>query len=367
MSNLTIKCPHCGIEINLTDAVEAELRQSFEEETKNRIQSEFELEKKDLQNQLTEQKRQLAESQQNELDLRKRERELKNRQERINIELEESLDKERQVIASETRNLVEASFRFKLDEKEKKLADVTKELDEVRKKADQSSQQTQGEVAELNLEATLKRIFPYDLIEPVKKGVAGADILQKVCTANGQLCGIIIWESKNTKNWSDRWLSKLKEDQLTAKAELAVLVSVALPEDITNFANIDGIWVTGFSYVVGLATALHEHILQIGKVRTFMEGKDDKIELLYHYLSGPEFRQRIEMLVTTFISMKKDLEKEKMSIQALWTKREKGIEKVTMNIAGMYGDMQGIAGAALPTISQLELPESNEHLINDAP
>jgi hypothetical protein len=362
MSNLTITCPQCGKEISLNEAVEGELRQGLEEETKKRVENKFVLQINDLNQQISEKESLLLTAQKNELDLRKRQRELDEKMQHFDLELERKLAEERQAIAADARNKVEDSYRFKLQESQKKLDDMTREIEELKRKAEQGSQQTQGEVAELDLEKTLVRIFPCDQIEPVKKGVGGADILQKVCMANGQYCGTIIWESKNTKNWNERWLSKLKEDQLTAKAEMAVLVSSVLPEDVVNFDCIEGIWVTGFAYVIGLATALREHVVQVAKTRLSSEGKDEKIEMLYRYLAGSEFKQRIELLVNTFTALKDDLEKEKKSMQAMWSKREKSLEKVVMNIAGMYGDMQGIIGSALPTIAALELPESTSEV-----
>ena len=182
-------------------------------------------------------------------------------------------------------------------------------------------------------------------------------ILQRVKTRDGQLCGIIVWEIKNTKNWNDRWISKLKEDQFTSKADLAVLVSAVLPEDVPHFSNIENIWVSGFPYALSLGSALREHLVQVARARRSLEGKDEKIEIVYRYLSGIEFRQRIELMVKTYQEMKTDLDKERTAMTKLWNQREKSLDRVMLNVAGMYGDLQGIIGAALPNIQALELPE----------
>jgi hypothetical protein len=167
---------------------------------------------------------------------------------------------------------------------------------------------------------------------------------------------LLTWESKNTKAWSDSWLGKLKDDQRVMKAEIAVLASMVLPKGVAHFANIDGVWVTDFSTVIGVASALRVNLIQIAMIRIAAEGKSEKMEMLYSYLSGTEFRQKVEAIVESFVSMKEDLEREKRAMETTWSKRDKQIQKVIQNVARMYGDMQGIIGATLPKIEHLELP-----------
>ncbi len=311
----------------------------------------------DLKQQLSSNANDLTKAHTTELKLRQEKRELEGKIENQELEIERRIDEERKQIAKNAREKIEAEYRLKLSEKDTQLERVIMELDAAKKKAEQGSQQLQGEIAELDLEDILSSSFPYDLVEPVGKGVKGADILHSVRTPDGQLCGIIIWESKNTKNWNDRWLSKLKEDQLEAKADLAVLITSILPDYVANFDCVDGIWVGGFPYVSGLAAVLRESLIQVTKARRSVQGKDEKIELLYQYLSGPEFKQRVEMIVNTFMAMKNDLDKEKLAMTRSWSQREKCIEKVINSVAGMYGDLQGIIGALLPSIPVLEIPE----------
>ena len=198
--------------------------------------------------------------------------------------------------------------------------------------------------------------FPFDLIEPVNPGIKGADVLQKVHSPTGQECGTLVWESKNTKNWNDKWISKLKDDQRQIKAAAAILVSVVLPDVISHFGSVEGVWVTDFHSAVGVATILRESLIQVSVARHAAEGKNEKMEMLYSYLSGTDFKQRVEPIVKSFIAMRDDLEREKRAMESAWSKREKQIQKVVRSVAGMYGDMQGIIGGTLPKIDYLELP-----------
>ena len=226
---------------------------------------------------------------------------------------------------------------------------------------EQGSQQTQGEVLELELEALLKREFPFDDIEPVSKGVRGGDILQMVKTQSGRVCGKILWEIKRTKAWSDSWIQKLKDDQRDAKAGLAVLVSEALPQGFHHFRQMDGgVWVSDVPSVVSLAIALRVVLVQVASAREFEIGKKEKMELVYTYLTGPEFKNRVSAIVEAFRAMHEDLESEKRAMQRIWERRTKQIEKVISNTSGMYGDLEGLAGNALPSIKILELPGDAE-------
>jgi hypothetical protein len=360
METMTIVCPNCGTNIDLTKAIQDELMSAIKADALEEAQKTNLLEIEDLRQQLDSNKNQLSEARKNELKLRQRQRDLDEKIENQELEIERRIDEERKQIAKDARDKIEGEYKSKLTEKDIQLERVVAELDAAKKKAEQGSQQLQGEVAELDLEALLRSNFLYDLIEPVGKGIRGADILQRVCTQDGQIRGAILWESKNTKNWNDRWLSKLKEDQMEAKADVAVIVSAAMPPDVENFACVNGVWVTASTYILGLTSILREGLIQVAKARRSVEGKDEKIELLYHYLSGPEFKQRVEMIAETYMMMRRDLDKEKAAIMRSWSRREKSIDNVLKSVSGMYGDLQAIIGALLPSIELLELPESVE-------
>ena len=186
--------------------------------------------------------------------------------------------------------------------------------------------------------------FPLDSIEPVPKGEYGGDVLHRVIGPLGQSCGTILWESKRTKSWSDGWLVKLREDQRAAKAEIAVIVSQTLPKGVETFELIDGVWVTHPRAAIPVAVTLRHTLIEIASARQASEGQQTKMEMVYQYLTGPRFRQRVQAIVEAFSSMQEDLDKEKKAITKQWAKREEQIDRVMQATVGMYGDLQGIAG-----------------------
>ena len=243
-----------------------------------------------------------------------------------------------------------------MKEKEETITAMQKQIEDLKRRAEQGSQQLQGEVQELELENLLRAKFPFDTIEPVPKGEFGGDALQRVVSPGGQPSGTILWESKRTKNWSDGWLVKLREDQRTAKADVAVLVTQVLPKGVESFDVVDGVWVTSPRAVLPVATVLRHTLLQVSMARQATEGQQTKTEMIYQYLTGPRFRHRVEAIVEAFSTMQEDLDKERKAIMKQWAKREEQIERVMGATVGMYGDLQGIAGKSLQEIEGLELP-----------
>jgi len=275
-------------------------------------------------------------------------------------ELELTVEKRVQDSLSEVRNQAkiqaEEEQKFKVMEKEQTIAAMQKQIEDLKRRAEQGSQQLQGEVQELELENLLRVKFPFDNIEPVSKGEFGGDVIQRVFSQQGQTSGTILWESKRTKNWSDGWLTKLREDQRTAKAEIAVIVSQVLPKDIESFDIVDGVWVTHPRAAIPVATILRQTLLQVSMARQSSEGQQTKTEMVYQYLTGPRFKQRVEAIVEAFSSMQEDLDRERKAIMKQWAKREEQIERVMNATVGMYGDLQGIAGKSLQEIEGLEFP-----------
>jgi len=233
---------------------------------------------------------------------------------------------------------------------------MQRRIEELKQKAEQGSQQHQGEVMELELENTLRTKFPFDSIEPVAKGEFGGDVVQRVVSPSGLACGSILWESKRTKNWSDAWLAKLRGDQRAVKAEICLLVSQALPKDVESFEQIDGVWIAGPKYALPLAVALRQSLIEVANSKLLQEGQQTKAELVYEYLTGPRFRHRIEAIVEKFSDMQEDLNREKKAMTRLWAKRDAQIQAVIESTVGMYGDLQGIAGRAFEEIEGLEIP-----------
>lgn len=392
-----IVCPHCSGEFPLTDAlfnkvrdalktefapVEAELKRreaeldkkeaEMESAIKARLNSEMprlreEAKKQALENagleitalrQEKEQKEKLLdEARKNELELRKRAAEVEEKDKSLDL----TLAREKEKIRQTTLEMSAEEHRLKDMEKDKKISDLMKALEEAKRRAEQGSQQSQGEALELDLEAVLRVRFPLDVIEPVPKGVSGADIIQRVASRSGQPCGMIVWETKRTKNWSDGWIAKLKDDQRAVKAEFAVLVTETLPKGVSSFVQIEGVWVTGFSLAAGLAEILRAGLIQVAQARNSAHNKGEKMEAVYNYISGSEFRHRVEAIIDAYKAMKKDLDDERAAATRLWAKRDKQIDRIILNMAGMYGDMQGImGGAALPDIKPLELGSGEE-------
>jgi hypothetical protein len=243
-------------------------------------------------------------------------------------------------------------------EKDTTLQSLQTKIDDLQQKITQGSQQLQGEVQELDLEQSLRSAFPFDSITEVAKGANGADCSQVVASPTGAHCGTILYESKRTKNWSDGWLPKLREDGRKAQADILVLVSQALPEELnaTSFGCIDSVWVCAPPLATTLATALRATLLAVHNTKQVQAGMATKAEEVYGYVTGPQFRHRVEALVESFTAMNEDLAAEQRSTQRQWAKRAMQIERILTSTTGMFGDLQGIAGKALPEPAGLALP-----------
>ncbi|MFH0792593.1 MAG: DUF2130 domain-containing protein, partial [bacterium] len=309
----------------------------------------------DMQEVLKNRDEKLAEAQKAQVDLLRKQRELDDAKRELDLTVEKRVQEGLGATREQARKEAEEGLKLKVAEKEQTIASMQKQIEELKRRAEQGSQQLQGEVQELELEAVLRTKFPFDTIDPVPKGEYGGDTLQRVVGPMGQVCGTILWESKRTKNWSDGWLAKLRDDQRAAKAEIAVLVSQVLPKDVETFGLVDGVWVTHPRTVIPVAITLRNTLIEVAASRQAVEGQQTKTEMIYHYLTGPRFRQRVEAIVEAFSSMKEDLDKEKKAITKQWAKREEQINRVMQSTVGMYGDLQGIAGKSLQEIEGLEM------------
>ena len=380
----TITCPRCGEPIPLTKALRADIESSLKREFERTLSArERELQRihedqldearrtaekaavtkaerklasevADLRDQLKEQTAALDAARRQERDLRKRERELEQQKADVELAVARTLDAERARIAAETAQRIAEEHRLKDAERERQLTELRRQIEDLRRRAETGSQQLQGEAGEGELEAILRDRFPTDAINGVGQGVRGADVHQLVFDARGTRCGSILWECKNTKHWSDTWISKLKDDQRSSRAEVAILVSAALPKACTRFAIVDGVIVTEFACAGAVGALVRAQLLQLAQARAAASTKEEKLELLYRYLSGVDFRQRVEAVVEAFAKMRKELDQERRAAERQWARREKQIDAVTLNISGMYGDLQGLV--SLPPIQLLELP-----------
>jgi len=336
-------------------------RITAEEAKKAKLAAATDLEQKsrevaDLQEVLKSREEKLAEAQKAQADLIKKQRELDDAMREVNLTVEKRVQEGLGATRQQAKKEAEDEQRLKVMEKEQTITAMQKQIEDLKRRAEQGSQQLQGEVQELELENLLRAKFPFDNIEPVPKGEFGGDVLHRVVGAGGQAGGTILWEFKRTKNWSDAWLAKLRDDQRTAKAEIAVIVSQVLPKGVETFEMVDGVWVTHPRAALPVAMILRQSLLEITLARQATEGQQTKTEMVYQYLTGPRFRQRVEAIVEAFSTMQEDLDKERKVIMKQWAKREEQIERVMSATVGMYGDLQGIAGKSLQEIEGLSFP-----------
>ena len=406
MTEPTIICPNCKTEIKLTESLAAPLIESTRRQYEQRLaQKETEVAKReaalaqaqesleaqvatrlkaeratiaaeeskkarlvlsadleqraqelvDLQEVLKQRDIKLAEAQKAQAELIRKQRELDDAKREMDLTIEKRVQESLTATRDQARKEAEEGLKLKVLEKEQTITSMQRQIEELKRRAEQGSQQLQGEVQELELEALLREKFPTDTIDPVPKGEHGGDVLQRVGGPLGRPCGTILWESKRTKNWSDGWLPKLREDQRAAKAEVAVLISHALPKGVESFDLLDGVWVAAPRAALPMAVALRHSLIELAAARTAGEGQQTKMEMVYHYLTGPRFRQRVQAIVEKFTDMHEDLDKERKTLTRLWAKREEQIRGVLEATAGMYGDLQGIAGRTLQEIDGLDI------------
>lgn len=345
-------------EQRLTEKLKEE-KELFSADLKKKIQDEQSEQFDILQKELNEKSEKLKELNKSKAEIERLKREKDELKESIEAEtqkvLNEKLIEEKEKIRKSEQNKNELAVK----ELEKKLDDQKKLMDEMQRKHEQGSMQMQGEVQELVIEEWLANNFPLDVIDEVKKGVRGADCLQTVNTRAKQNCGTIYYESKRTKDFQKSWIEKFKEDIREKGANIGVLVTDAMPNDMERVGLKDGIWICTFEEFKGLCFVLRESIIQISNAVVSQENKGDKMSMLYDFLTSNEFNLQIEAIVEGFTQMKEDLESEKRAMQRIWKSREKQIEKVVTNTVNMYGSIKGIAGKAIGTVQALELPEGN--------
>jgi hypothetical protein len=369
-----IKCPSCGFEFDVDEVLEhkaeekikKELLKEFEadkrkiaDESEQKGKKQAEAELKLLREDVENKKRENLVLKKKELEILRKEKEMKEKEENLRLEIEKEFLSKSDEREQEIRKQESEKNDMKMKELEKQLTDQKKLSEEMKRKLEQGSMQLQGEVQELALEEFLKIEFPFDVIKEVPKGVKGADVIQSVRNSLQQDCGKIIYESKRTKTFSDNWLDKLKDDQKSQQAEIAVIVTETMPKDMERFGQRNGIWICNYNEIKSLSFVLREMLLKTHSVRATQVNKGDKMELLYNFLTSTEFKQQVESIVEGFSQLKIDIDTEKRAMQKIWKEREKQIEKVINNTIDMYGSIKGIAGSAIESIKALELPEHN--------
>lgn len=346
----TIICPHCKEVIEISEALSHQVEEKILAEQQEKHNKE-----------VTEIKKQLAVAQNTELELRKQKNKLDEERRTFELDKQRQLDAEREKIRQKTLEEAAESQRLKEKEKDKVIDDLKKSLEDAQRKASQGSQQLQGEVQELDLEDLLRKDFPGDTIEPIGKGVLGADVRQIVRSPRGMDCGRILWESKRTKAWSDGWVDKLKEDLRNDKAHIPAIISESLPDEAkTGIGLKDGVWVAGPSFALPLAMLLRKALLDSARQKMIAQNQQSKAEELYGYITSHEFANQVEAMVGTYKDMQDQITRERTAFEKSWKQREAQVNRLLSGVAGIYGSMQGIAGPSLPTISTLELTDTGD-------
>jgi hypothetical protein len=337
------------------------MQETLSENIRKNLSQDFENQLRMLQQTNQEQEERLREARRQELEFLRKEQDLRNREEELEISMQKKLLEARNQLSEvirkeelERSQLKETEFQLRLREMEKQLEDQRKLAEEMKRRAEQGSTQLQGEIQELALEEMLRLSFPFDEVTEVGKGVKGADCIQIIRNQFGQDCGRIIYESKRTKDFSPLWIEKLKADMRSQGADVAILVTQAMPRDMDRFGEREGIWVCSFAEVKALAYVLRDGIVRIAGALRTQENKGDKMHMLYNYLTGSEFAEQWKAIREGFLAMKLSIQKEREAMEKLWKAREKQLEKVLLNAAHIKGSVEGIAGSDSVDLKLLE-------------
>ncbi len=367
-----IVCPNCGTEIELSAALEEQFRHENEARLKalagqaeQKARADFALEKRHLEQLVAEERSRREAAQQAELALRKEKTALEDRTRNLDLEVARRVDAEKRSLEEAIRRDYGERHDLKIKEKDKLIGDLRQALEEARRKSEQGSQERQGEVLEIDVQVQLERMFPQDLIAAVPKGMRGADLVQQVRDGGLRSCGAIVWEAKNTRRWQPAWIDKVKQDQRGVGAGLAVIVTAALPDGVVEFGRVDGVWVASLRAWPALAAVLREQLIQVAFAHAAADGKHEKMEVLYRYLAGDQFKSRIEAMVEAFTGLHAGLNRERAAMERIWKEREKQIERVLGNTAGLYGEVRGIMGSGVQPVPALEL-DAATGLVEDA-
>lgn len=391
-----ITCPNCNTEIDLDKLGEEKYKHMLEEqkvklektkeeemdklrkkaqewaEEKAREQAKKDaVEMDDLKARLKEQEKASEEMKKNELEMRKKQREIEEKEKNFELEmarkedkikkdLEEQMSKTQEQAIDTRMKEIQEENRKKEMEMLKQQEQMKKTIDDLKRKAEQWSQQIQWDIQEDDLKQAISSAFPIDRIEDVPTGIKWADLIQTVKNNLGQESWIIVWESKNTKAWQDAWVMKLKEDKLKVSWNVAILVTTVLPKDMKNFGMVDDVMVCIPEFAIGIAAMLRDKLLSISKVETSMQWKDIKMEMLYKYLSSEEFSSKISMMVDVFSNLKSWIDTERRAMEKNWKKREKDLERATFAVTWMYWELESLMWQALPGAEKLELWSGDE-------
>lgn len=355
----TINCPQCNAVIELDKAMARKMEAGLEKELAKRLNVEKAKIIAESNRELDELQAKLDLANANEVALRKQKTELEQRAKDIDLEVQRKLDEEKSTLEARVAARMAEDHRAKDAEKDKKLSDTLAQVEDLKRRMEQGSQQLQGEVFELQLEEEIKKLFPMDSVEPVAKGVKGADIIQIVNSRNGEAAGSIMWELKRTKNYSSTWVPKLKEDLRGCRADVALLVTDTMPEGTVDCFRLEAnIWIVSFRFCMHLCSALRAGILRAYAEKGVQIGKKDKAVVVYEYLCSQEFKGRVQGVIEACASLQVELDSEKRAMEKIWAKRQKTVDVAVQQLAGMHGDIEAIAAGEMPAIGMLQLGEA---------
>jgi hypothetical protein len=343
------------------DKLARELEKTIKEKEtsiKAKLEEEQAAKLKFLEEQQTEQAAKLKLMQQQELEMLGLKKKLQEQQdqeafnlEKQRLEVEQEL---REKISTEVLDKQREKFELEKRELEKQLNDQKKLTEQMTRKLEQGSMQTQGEVQELALESLLAQSFPFDVIEEVPKGSNGADSILIVRNEVGQLSGKIIFECKRTKDFNKDWLGKLKDDAKLVNADACVLVTHTFPKDMKQFDQRDGVWICHMQEVSAVVKLIREGIINVYRAQKTHENRGEKKEMLYLYFTSHEFRNQMRSMNEAYLFLKGSIDKERLQMEKIWKEREKQIDRILLNNSHLIGSIQGIAGEEAEDMNLLD-------------
>jgi len=360
----TIKCPKCGHEFTASEGLISHLKEEataeIEKKVREEIKSESNFELEDLKKTLQEKEQKIGDFRRQELEIREEKRKLEEKEKDLEIVTQRRIDEEKQRIEEDTSKRLIDEHHLKDLEKDKKISDMEHLVEELKRTSQQGSMQTQGEVGELELERILRDLFPTDEVSEVKKGELGGDVRQRVLTQRGTECGMILWERKRTKSWTEEWVKKLREDVQRDKAHLGIIITDVLPRDFKKqIGEKSGVWITTMAFVEPLAMLLRKTLYDVAKEKAVKLNKQSKPEEVYDFVTSNEFNQQVERLSSIYQEMQSEITKERAIAERQWKQREMQVNRLITGVSGIYGSIQGIAGNALPPVKSLEATDEN--------
>jgi len=366
----TIKCGNCGELLDISEAlfkdVQEKLRAEFaleaaaresqlEREINAKVRKDLSVEVTLLKEELEQKSEKVRELNQAKVEVERLRREKAELRDEVSLEKEREMTEQLRIAKANMRTNLEDEFTFRIKELEKKLEDQQKLAEEMKRRAEQGSIQLQGEVQEIEIGRLLRELYVFDEVTDVKNGQHGADLIQTVRNHAGADCGAIYYESKRTKKFENKWLAKLRQDNLTVKADILVLVTEAMPEGCDGYTYRDGVWISSFRDVKGLSLALRHGLVNLQDKLQIQHGRETKADLVYDYVTGPEFRGQFEAIFEGFKSLQDGHAKEKLQVTKVWKEREKQLDRILVNAAGFYGSIKGIAGPAVGDVKLLDV------------